>query len=91
MWERSQDYGATGTEPNLQTCSTGPTNVLPESDPPSKVSTMRERGRWTCRRPDGRVVYWSHEGATYESWPDLAHWIQQVWLEEEDDEDEDEE
>lgn len=28
----------------------------------------------------GRVSYWSHDGATDESWPDLATWIEEVWI-----------
>ena len=28
----------------------------------------------------GRIVYWSHDGATDESWPNLATWIKEVWL-----------
>jgi len=37
------------------------------------------------------VVYWDHNGSSDETWPDLAHWINEVWLEEEQlDEDEEE-
>jgi hypothetical protein len=28
----------------------------------------------------GEVVFWSHEGATDERWPDLATWIREVWI-----------
>jgi hypothetical protein len=40
-----------------------------------------------CLKPDGSVVFWSHNGATDETWPDLATWIVEVWIgEHEDDE-----
>ena len=31
---------------------------------------------------DGRVVFWSHDtrGPNGEAWPDLAAWIEQVWM-----------
>jgi hypothetical protein len=29
-------------------------------------------------------VYWDHNGPSDESWPDLASWIRDVWLEEND-------
>ena len=28
----------------------------------------------------GEVVYWSHDGTTDERWPDLATWIEEVWI-----------
>lgn len=57
--------------------------------PRESLPFCESNGDYYCLRPDGLVVYWSHEGATDESWPNLAHWIQQVWLEEEEDGDED--
>jgi hypothetical protein len=35
-----------------------------------------------CMTSDGRVVFWSHEmnGPSGEEWPDLASWIEQVWM-----------
>lgn len=35
-----------------------------------------------CLAPSGAIVFWSHNGATDERWPSLAHWLQRVWLEE---------
>lgn len=29
---------------------------------------------------EGEVVYWSHNGATSERWPNLAAWIEEVWI-----------
>lgn len=34
-----------------------------------------------CLSPNGEVHYWSHNGWASEKWRDLAHWIQDVWLE----------
>ncbi len=48
-------------------------------------------GDYFCLQSEGHVVFWSHEGLGDETWPDLAHWIQEVWLEEEEDADEEEE
>lgn len=47
-------------------------------------------GDYFCLQPDGQVVYWHHDGSSDEIWPDLAQWINEVWLEQEkadDDED----
>ena len=35
-----------------------------------------------CLDSQGVVRLWSHNGATQESWPDVATWLQAVWLEE---------
>ena len=41
-----------------------------------------------CIDRRGQVVYWDHDGATEERWPDLAAWIVEVWVgESEDDQD----
>ena len=37
-------------------------------------------GDYYCLAPDDQVVFWSHNGWSAERWPDLAHWIQQVWI-----------
>jgi hypothetical protein len=34
-----------------------------------------------CLTPTGEVVYWSHNGATNERWPNIATWRQQVCIE----------
>ncbi len=33
-----------------------------------------------CLAPSGMVEFWSHNGPANESWPNLAAWIEQVWL-----------
>lgn len=33
-----------------------------------------------CITANGDIVYWSHNGATNETWPNLATWITDVWI-----------
>lgn len=40
-----------------------------------------DNGDYYCLATDGTVTFWSHNGATDESWADLATWIKQVWIE----------
>ncbi|MBC8163129.1 MAG: SMI1/KNR4 family protein [Roseiflexaceae bacterium] len=39
-----------------------------------------DNGDYFCLTADGRVLYWSHNGLSEEHWPNLAAWIEQVWL-----------
>ena len=39
-----------------------------------------DNGDYYCIDQSGRVAFWSHNGTTDESWPDLATWIETVWL-----------
>lgn len=48
--------------------------------PKSLLPICEDNGDYYCMEQSGRVVYWSHDGATTESWPDLATWISEVWL-----------
>lgn len=41
-----------------------------------------DNGDYYCFAPDGRIGLLSHDGLRRGSWPDLAHWIQQVWIDE---------
>jgi hypothetical protein len=40
-----------------------------------------DNGDYYCLTADGTVKFWSHNGSTDESWPDLATWIKEVWIE----------
>ena len=40
-----------------------------------------DNGDYYCLATVGTVKFWSHNGSTDESWPDLASWIKQVWIE----------
>jgi hypothetical protein len=39
-----------------------------------------ENGDIYCMAETGEVVFWSHDGTTDGSWPDLATWITEVWI-----------
>lgn len=39
-----------------------------------------DNGDYYCLTARGEVVYWSHNGTSDERWPDLATWIQEVWI-----------
>lgn len=41
-----------------------------------------DNGDYYCLAADGSVKFWSHNGATDESWTDLATWIKERWIEE---------
>ena len=34
-----------------------------------------------CILANGKIRFWSHNGTADESWPDLATWIKEVWIE----------
>ncbi|MCP3939274.1 MAG: SMI1/KNR4 family protein [Actinomycetia bacterium] len=44
------------------------------------VPVCEDNGDYYCIAPSGEVQYWSHNGSTDESWPDLASWIVEVWI-----------
>jgi hypothetical protein len=46
------------------------------------VPVCEDNADYYCMDEQGQVVFWSHNGPTDETWPDLATWIQEVWIEE---------
>lgn len=48
--------------------------------PSNLVPIAEDNGDYYCMQPTGEVVFWSHDGATEEHWPDLATWIRKVWI-----------
>jgi hypothetical protein len=64
-----------------------------EMDVPRKLLPICEdNGDYYCMNKKGEVVFWSHDGATDEKWKDLATWIEECWIgedEEMDDRDDD--
>jgi hypothetical protein len=40
-----------------------------------------DNGDYYCLAEDASVVFISHDGYIDESWPDLATWIEKVWIE----------
>ena len=47
--------------------------------PDGLLPFCEDNGDYFCLRA-GSVAYWSHEGPTDETWPDLATWIMRVWI-----------
>ena len=39
-----------------------------------------DNGDYYCVASDQRVIFWSHNGATDESWSDIGEWISEVWM-----------
>ena len=39
-----------------------------------------DNGDYYCLTRNGLVRFWSHNGLSHDSWPDLATWIRDVWL-----------
>ena len=50
--------------------------------PRELLPICEDNGDYYCMNPRGEVVFWSHDGSSDERWPSLAEWIQQVWIEE---------
>jgi hypothetical protein len=46
------------------------------------VPICEDNADYYCMTPDGRVTFWSHDmqAPTGEEWPNLAAWIEQVWM-----------
>jgi SUKH superfamily protein len=51
--------------------------------PPELLPFCEDNGDYYCLTPEGTVKFWSHNGTTDESWPDLATWIKEVWIQHE--------
>lgn len=49
--------------------------------PRELIPICEDNGDYYCMNAEGEVVFWSHNGVTNERWPNLATWIQQVWIE----------
>ncbi|MCO6180762.1 SMI1/KNR4 family protein [Ciceribacter sp. RN22] len=49
--------------------------------PEDWLPVCEDNGDFYCIVPDGRVRFWDHNGSTDESWPNLATWAKEVWLE----------
>lgn len=50
--------------------------------PGDLLPVCEDNGDYYCMNQAGEVLFWSHNGATDERWPDLATWIKSVWIEE---------
>jgi hypothetical protein len=50
--------------------------------PKTLVPIAEDNGDFYCMNESGEVIFWSHNGATDEMWPNLETWIQEVWIDE---------
>jgi hypothetical protein len=50
--------------------------------PSDLVPICENNADYYCMAADGRVILWSHDmqAPNGEEWPDLAAWIEQVWM-----------
>jgi len=48
--------------------------------PDDLLPICEDNGDYFCVDVVGTVRYWSHNGATDESWPTVAQWIHDVWI-----------
>jgi SUKH superfamily protein len=48
--------------------------------PKKLLPICEDNGDYFCMNKKGEVVYWSCDGATDEKWKDLASWIEEVWI-----------
>ena len=49
--------------------------------PEDWIPICEDNSNFYCYTPDGTIRYWDHNGANDESWPNLATWIKEVWIE----------
>ena len=48
--------------------------------PTDLVPVCEDNADFYCINRHGKIVFWSHNGTSDESWPSLATWIRDVWL-----------
>jgi len=48
--------------------------------PRTLIPICEDNGDYYCMNKKGQIVFWSADGATDEKWPNLATWIEQVWI-----------
>lgn len=51
--------------------------------PNNWLPICEDNGDYYCITKSGEIKYWSHDGSSDETWPDLATWIERVWINEE--------
>jgi hypothetical protein len=44
------------------------------------IPVCEDNGDFYCVRPDGSIAFWARDGASDETWPSLAAWIEQEWI-----------
>lgn len=48
--------------------------------PKNFIPICEDNGDYYCVAPNGSVHFCSHNGTTDESWSDIEHWINDVWM-----------
>lgn len=48
--------------------------------PSGLLPICEDNADFYCLTSSDSVEFWSHNGSTNESWPNLATWIEQVWI-----------
>lgn len=48
--------------------------------PEDLIPLCHDNADYYCVAPSGEVVFWSHDGVSDERWPDIATWIEEVWI-----------
>jgi hypothetical protein len=48
--------------------------------PRKLVPVCEDNGDFYCMDKKGQIVFWSADGATEDKWPNLANWIEEVWI-----------
>jgi hypothetical protein len=73
---------ATITDPDAHTdLATMCETAWEEMDLPRELAPFCEdNGDYFCINKRGQVVLWSADGTTDEKWPNLAAWIEEVWI-----------
>ncbi|MDJ1018283.1 MAG: SMI1/KNR4 family protein [Paracoccaceae bacterium] len=44
------------------------------------IPFCEDNGDYYCVEASGKIVFWSHDGLTNESWPSLESWIREGWI-----------
>lgn len=50
--------------------------------PEHLLPICEDNGSYYCMGINGEVVFWDHNGLSNESWPNLASWIEAIWIQE---------
>jgi len=48
--------------------------------PEDWLPICEDNGDYYCILADGKIRFWSHDGATDDRWPNLETWIKEVWI-----------
>ncbi len=48
--------------------------------PRALLPICEDNGDYFCIDQNSRIIYWSHDGTSSESWPTLEDWVKSVWL-----------